>query len=98
MGKQKGIKLEFKKDAKITQQKGRRIPLQLQEAVEKEIDKLLKEDHIRKLEKIIDDIFIQTVIITIKEDKSVKMALDARSLNDAIRNDKYQKPNHKRRK
>ena len=59
-GKRKGhkIKCEFKKDAIITQQKGRRIPLQLQESVEAEIDKRLKEGHIRRVEKVSNEIFI----------------------------------------
>ena len=40
------IKIAFKENAKITQQKRRRVLLQLQEAVEKEIDKLLEKRHI----------------------------------------------------
>ena len=94
-GKLKGyqIKCEFKKDAKITHQKGRRIPLQLQETVEAEKDKLLKEGHMRRIKKINDEVFIQPVVITIKNGKTVKIALDARSLNDAISKDKYLMPN-----
>ena len=42
------VKINFKADAKITQQKGRRIPIQLQKAVDKEIGRLLKEGHIEK--------------------------------------------------
>ena len=37
------VRIEFKQNAKITQQKGRRVPVQLQEAVEKEIERLLEE-------------------------------------------------------
>ena len=94
-GKMEGfkVKVEFKKDVKITQQKGRRIPLHLQHAVEAEIEKLLEEGHIRKVEKINDEVFIQPVVTTVKKDKSVKIALDDRSLNDAIQKDKYQIPN-----
>ena len=33
------------------------------------------------------------MVIAVKKDKSVKLALDARSLNDAIQKDKYQMPN-----
>ena len=36
---------------------------------------------------------IQLVVITVKKDRSVKIALDARSLNNAILKDKYQMPN-----
>ena len=87
------IKCEFKKDAKITQQKGRRLPLQLQAAVEKEIDKLLEEGHIKRVDKISDEVFIQPVVVTVKKDKTAKIALDARSLNNAILKEKYQMPN-----
>ena len=83
----------MKDNAKITQQKGRRIPIQLQNQVDEEINKLLKEGHIEKVDKILDDVFIQPTVITVKKDKSVKIALDARALNESIAKDKYQMPN-----
>ena len=94
-GKIKGhtIKIAFRKNAKITQQNGRRVPLQLQKAVEQEIDKLLADGHIQRVERINDEIFIQPVVITVKRDKSSKIALDARSLNNAIQKQKYQMSN-----
>ena len=63
-GKIKGhkIKCEFRKDTTTTQQKGKRIPLLLQDAVEAVINKLLKEGHIRRVDKISDDVFIQPVV------------------------------------
>ena len=87
------IKIDMKENAKITQQKGRRIPTQLQEQVDKEIEKLIKDGHIEKVEKFQDDVFIQPTVITVKKDKSVKIALDARALNQSIAKDKYQMPN-----
>ena len=87
------IKIDMKENSKITQQTGRRIPIQLQEQVDKEIEKLLKDGHIERIEKIQDDVFIQPTVITVKKDKSVKIALDARSLNQSIAKDKYQMPN-----
>ena len=87
------IKITMKDNAKITQQKGRRIPIQLQNQVDEEINKLLKEGHIEKVDKIQDDVFIQPTVITVKKDKSVKIALDARALNESIAKDKYQMPN-----
>ena len=45
------IELDVKIEAKITQQKGRRIPIQSQEQVDREIEKLVKEGHIEKVEK-----------------------------------------------
>ena len=90
-GKIKGhtIKRAFKENAKTTQQKGRRVPLQLQESVEQEIHKLFADGHIQRVEKINDEVFIQPVVITVKRDKSVKIALDSRSLNNAIQKEKY---------
>ena len=67
----------MKSEAKITQQKGRRLPIQLQEQVDKEREKLLKEGHVEDVDKIQDDVFIQPTVITVKKDKSVKIALDA---------------------
>ena len=80
-------------EAKTTQQKGRRIPIQLQKAVDEEIKSLLKDGHIEKIDGIKDDVFIQPTVITVKKDRSVKIALDARALNQAIDKDKYQMPN-----
>ena len=87
------IKIDMKDNAKISQQKGRRFPIQLQDQVDKEIEKLLKDGHIEKVDKIQDDVFIQPTVITVKKDKSVKIALDARALNESIAKDKYQMPN-----
>ena len=87
------IKIEMKDDTRITQQKGRRIPIQLQEQVDNEINTLLEQGHIERVDTIKDDVFIQPVVITVKKDRSVKIALDARALNDSIAKDKYQMPN-----
>ena len=87
------VKIEFKTNAKITQQKGRRVPIQLQEAVEAEINRLLEESHIKRITEVTDREFIQPVVISVKRDKSVKIELDARALNNEIIKDKYQMPN-----
>ena len=85
--------IDIKNEAKVTQQKGRRIPIQLQEQVNEEIEKLLKEGHTEKVHKIQDNVFIQPTVLTVEKDKSVKIALDARALNQSIAKDKYQMPN-----
>ena len=87
------IKINLKSEAEVSQQKGKRIPIQLQKAVDEEISRLLKEGHIEKIDEIKDDVFIQPTVITVKKDRSVKIALDARALNKAIDKDKYQMPN-----
>ena len=63
------IKIDMKDNAKISQQKGRRSTIQLQEQVDKEIEKLLKDGHIEKVVKIQDDVFTQLTVITVKKDK-----------------------------
>ena len=60
------LRINFKTDAKITQQKGRRTPIQLQKAVDEEIGRLLKESHVEKINEIKDDVFIQPTVITVK--------------------------------
>ena len=37
-----------------------------------------------------DDLFVSPVVITVKKDKSVKIALDSKKLNKAIHKNKYQ--------
>ena len=54
--------IDIKNEAKVTQQKGRRIPIQLQEQVNEEIEKLLKEGHTEKEHKIQDNVFIQPTV------------------------------------
>ena len=87
------VKINLKSDAKFSQQKGRRIPIQLQNAVDAEIKQLLKDGHLEKINEIEDDVFIQPTVITVKKDRSVKIALDARALHQAIDKDKDQMPN-----
>ena len=77
------VRVEFKQIAKITQQKGRRVLVQLKEAVQKEIERLLEEGHIEKVNEVTNKQFIQPVVITVKK----------RALNNEIVKDKYQMPN-----
>ena len=65
----------------------------MQESVEKELGRLIKSGHIEKVREIKDDVFIQPTVITVKRDKSIKIALDARELNQNVVNDKYPMPN-----
>ena len=58
-----------------------------------EIYRLLEEGRIEKVNEVTDKQFIQPVAITVKNDKSVKIALDARALNNEIVKDKNQMPN-----
>ena len=78
----------FKQNHNPIQQKGR--PLHLLEKLERELDKLIEDKQISKLEKCPEDIFVSPVVITVKKDKSVKIALDSKKLNKAIHKNKYQ--------
>ena len=60
------VRIEFKQNAKITQQTGRRIPIQLKDALQVEIDRLIEEGHIEKVNEVTDKQFIQLVVITVK--------------------------------
>ena len=75
------------------QQKGRRVPITLQEKVDKEIDKLLRQGHIEKLNECSDKYFVSPIVITVKKDGSVKLALESRELNKQVHKNKYQMPN-----
>ena len=77
------VKIQLKPDVKPVQQKARPIPLHLQDAVENEIQKLIKSGHIEKLEEVPEDTFISPAVITVKKDKSVKIAIDSRKLNES---------------
>ena len=49
------------------QEKGRRIPIHIQEKVQVEIDKLLREGHIERLDECTSDCFIAPIVITVKK-------------------------------
>ena len=61
-------KTKMKDDAAISQQKGRRIPIQMQKVVDAEMKRLLKDSQIKKVDEIKDDVFIQSTIIAVKKD------------------------------
>ena len=82
----------MKEDVAVSQQKGR-ILIQMQKAADAEVKRLLKDGHIEKVDEIKVDVFIQSTVITVKKDRSVKIALDARALKTANDKDKHQVPN-----
>ena len=83
-------KSTLKENFSPTQHKGRRVPLHLLERVEKELENLIEDKQMKRLEKCSDEYFISPVVITVKKDKSVKIALDSKELNDAIHKNKDQ--------
>ena len=92
LGKSKNhiAKSTFKQYFKPTQHKGRRVSIHLIDKVEKELRKLIEDKQIIKLEKCSDEYFISPVVITVKSDNSIKIALDSKELNEAIHKNKYQ--------
>ena len=87
------VKIQLKEDARLIQQKGRPIPIHLQQSVGKEINKLIKQGHIEKANNIDENCFVSPAVITVKKDKSVKIALDSRKLNEITIKRKAQMPN-----
>ena len=77
------INIQLKPGHYPVKQKARPIPLHLQEAVGKEIEKLTKSGHLERVKQVDEDCFVSPVVITVKNDKSVKIALDSRKLNDS---------------
>ena len=91
----KGIEvdIQLKPDAKLIQHKGRPIPIHLQPAVGKEIEKLKKNGHIERATNIDENCFVSPAVITVKKDKTVKIALDSRQINEITVKRKAQMPN-----
>ena len=85
------VEIQLKEGVKVIQHKGR--PIHLQQSVEKEIEKLKKQGHIEKAKDIDENCVVSPAVITIKKDKSVKIALDSRKLNEVTVKRKAQMPN-----
>ena len=87
------VNSKFHRNYRVIHQKGRKVPIHLQPKVKIELEKLLNEGHIEKLNNCSDQFFISPIVITVKKDQSVKIALDSKILNKAIHKNKYQMPN-----
>ena len=87
------VHTKFLHDFKALQQKGRRIPIHIQEKVEQELKSLIDQGHIVKLDSCSDKQFISPIVITVKKDQSIKLAMDSKQINKAIHKNKYQMPN-----
>ena len=75
--------IQLKQGHYPVKQKARPIPLHLQEAVGKKVEKLMKSGHLEKVKHVDEDCFVSPVVITVKSDNTVKIALDSRNLNDS---------------
>ena len=65
------VHTKFLNDFKALQQKGRRIPIHIQEKVEQEIKFLIDQGHIVKLDSCNDKLFISQIVITVKKDHTI---------------------------
>ena len=86
-------KSKFHKDFQTRHQKGRRIPINLQDKVNAELRKLLAEKHIIKVSSCPNNYYISPIVVTVKKDQTIKLALDSKVLNKSIHKNKYQMPN-----
>ena len=77
------INIQLKPGHYPVKQNARLIPLHLQKGVERELEKLIKSRHLEKINDVDEDCFVSPVVITVKSDKSVKIALDSRKLNNS---------------
>ena len=57
------------------------------------MERLQNEGHIEKLSSCSDEHFISPIVITVKKDQSINLALDSKVLNKAIHKNKYEMPN-----
>ena len=87
------IDIQLKKDVKPIQQKGWLVPIHFQKIVPEELKKLIDKGHLKKADKRTEKCFVLPAVITIKKDKSVKLASDSRKLNDACIKRKAAMPN-----
>ena len=86
------VSTKFKYPLCLLQEKGRRIPIHIQEKVHEEMEKQLKEGLIKRLDKCTSYCFIAPILITVKKDHSIKLALDAKPNNRQLFKNKYQMP------
>ena len=87
------IKIQIKPRCYPIQQKARPILYHLQQDVKTELDRIIKSGHLDRLETIEIDCFVSPVVITVKKDNTVKIALDARNLNDSCVTTRPHRPN-----
>ena len=68
--------VKLKESFKPVQQKGRVVPIHLQPLVKTELDKLIDEGHVVRETQVGEDQFISPVVITRKDNGTVKIAVD----------------------
>ena len=69
------------------------MPISLQDKVDKETDRLIKEGHITKLQECSDKYFVSPIVITVRKDGRIKLALESGEPNKQVHKNMYQMPN-----
>ena len=87
------VNSKFHRNYRVTHQKRRKVPIHLQQKATIELKEFLNEEHIENLTNCSDQFFISPIVITVKRDQSIKIALDLKILDKAIHKNKYQMPN-----
>ena len=87
------MKINLKEEVQITQQKERPTPIHLQDQVARELKRLKENGYLKSATEITEDCFVSLAVITVKKDKSTKIALDSRKLNEVTIKRKEQMPN-----
>ena len=85
------MRTQFLQNITPIQQNDRRIPIHLQERVEANLNELIDQKHIKKLDKLSKKKqFISSIVITVKQERTVKLALDSKKINEIIHKNKHQ--------
>ena len=74
------VKIHLKENANIIQQKGKPIPIYLQDQVGEELKRLIKNGYLERATEINEDCFVSPAVITVKKDESIKIALDSKKI------------------
>ena len=68
--------------AQIIKQKRRPIPIHLHEQVTEELNRLIENGYMERATEITEDCFVSPAVVTVKKEKSIKIALDSQKLNE----------------
>ena len=86
------VKINLRENANIIQQKRKPIPIHVQDHVAEEPKRLTKNGYPERATEITEDCFVSLAVKTVKN-KSIKIPLDSRKLNEATIKRKAQMPN-----
>ena len=75
------VKTEVVKNFKAMQEQIRGLSVHPQEGVKEEVKKLIDQDHITIQKKCIDNQLISSIVITVQNDQSIKLALDSKQIS-----------------